>query len=267
MLSEEWSRSRYWLCHFLHNRHERESVDWESPVIVADPMQTALSQWLSESDACLIDQRNWLIETAADKLSNDPAMVQSLRLFVKEELYHEELRHEALNRLGATVKPRASKKAAKRIWIALRRHLGVRFELSVILLRQVVSITNWRLISAATDDQAILKVSEEVLRDKVAHVSFLTEKLTTEFAEFNFIRRNIRRLRLRMMCATAIACGAVFQGKLLAASGVSRWQFARQCWLRFEKLLETMVPYQRDQLAEELTRQREEPYRADERVA
>ena len=76
------------------------------------------------------------------------------------------------------------------------------------------------------------KVCNEVLRDKVAHVSFLTEKLTAEFADFNFARRNLRRLRLRIMCALAIVCGAVFQGKLLAAAGISRQNFAAKCWAR-----------------------------------
>ena len=264
MFNGEWSRSRYWLCYFLHNRHERTDIHWQSQTPSSASFESALSRWLGQSaqPATQLHQRRWLVGRAVNSLQSDPAYVQSLRLLVKEEQYHRDLVDHCLQRLSAQRQgPGPIRKAGNYIWQTVRRTLGMRFELSVILLAQIITVALWRLVQGSPDiDSTIESASNQLLQDKRAHIDFHAERLTLEFVAFNFIRRNLRRWRLRVMFALLLALVIWRQRRLIRAAGASRLQFAAHSWSSFEGLLEKMVPYRRTALVNALLRQRQYPY-------
>jgi hypothetical protein len=146
--------------------------------------------------------------------------------------------------------------------MSLRRRVGIRFELSVILLGQVTDVMVWRELERALRGGPGEALAAEVLREKLGHVQFHAERLTHEFAAFNFVRRNLRRLRLRLMFWAATHYASHRAKALLRELDVPRTRFTRSCWAAFELLLEAMVPYRRDQLLATLLRQRERRYDA-----
>ena len=70
----------------------------------------------------------------------------------------------------------------------------------------------------------------------------------------------LRRLRLRGIWLTCLLRCVARDGRLIKASGHSRWQFLIAALRQFNQLLETMVPYRRDALLKALMSQRQQPY-------
>lgn len=268
MNHHEWSRSRYWLIHFLHNRHDRVTIDWRSsPRSPATPV----IRWLARQAGSDQTHRQWVIRRAMAECAADPAFIQALRLFVKEEQYRAKLLAQICHRFEVDPMMRRSIR-----WLirAVRHALGLRFELAVTLIQQLLDAAALMLIHDATADSALRKACGQMHHDRQAHIAFVSERLTLEFADFNFIRRNIRRLRLRLMFGVAIACVIVQDYGLLRATDHpsnrpdkrDKWgveaiaTFVRASRTRFHSLLETMVPYRRDVLLAQLLAQQQNPY-------
>lgn len=262
MLDRQWSRSRFWLCHFLHNRHERATIEWESSSSAPVALGQAMRRWRCGIEAGGLDGRKWLIAAALRRYASDPAYIQSLRLFVKEQQHHATLLARTLERVEPASPPIGPWRAGlDRALTVGRRWIGIRFELSVLLLSQLIAVLLCRMIQAATGDPAVRGVSGQIMRDTRAHAAFHAERLTMEFADFNFIRRNLRRWRLRLMFAAALGVSAVRYGPLIRAAGWTRRRFCAEGWRQFTLLLENMVPYHRDALLAALLNQREQPFK------
>ncbi len=268
MQDRQWSRSRYWLCHFLHNRHERVRIAWDAPAggsigsadstgSASDPLPIATARWLAWISQTNAPARQRLIDWAVTDCASDPAYVQSIRLFVKEEQHHTLLIERYLALRGQPMQRAGWGRAAVRACI---RPLGLRFELSILLLSEIAVITMNRLLLAQAEDQTLRGLLTQLIHDHQCHLAFHCERLTAEFADFNFIRRNLRRLRLRAMFITAFKGMTLHHAALLQMTGCSPRDFARNCHAHFNSILERMVPYHRETLLARLLDQQENPY-------
>ena len=259
MQDRQWARSRYWLCHFLHNRHERVKIQWDAPADndMGDELRLAISHWLAWISQTNGPARQRLIDWAVTDCASDPAYVQSIRLFVKEEQHHTTLIERYLALRSQPMQPGGLVRAAMRSVI---RPLGLRFELSVLLLSEIAVITMNRLLLPQVRDETLRSLLTQIIHDHQCHLSFHCERLTAEFADFNFVRRNLRRLRLRAMFATAFKGITLHHRALLKTTGCQPRDFASHCWSNFESILEHMVPYRREALLARLLDQSENPY-------
>ena len=101
MSHEEWSRSRFWLCHFLHSRHVRQPIEWGSHADTNPRFVDAIALWLTASRYDPHEGGAWLVARAVRDCPYDPAYIQSLRLLVKEQRYQDELIDRTLDRYGS----------------------------------------------------------------------------------------------------------------------------------------------------------------------
>ncbi len=310
MYEREWPRSRYWLAHFLNFRHMRAKIDWSAPGQLPAPLAQPVADWLAWVAQVNEPSRQRMLDWALTDCADDPAYVQSLRLFVKEEQHHTTIINRWLTARKLAGAPCGALRAVMRRAI---RPLGLRFELSVLLLGEIVTVTMNRLVrdavrragpcsargvvpaseiagstgphpsplpssgagegaagaplgtetvmaAAARSDAALAGVLDQLITEHHVHLSFHSERLTAEFADFNFIRRNLRRLRLRGMFAALVAGVARHHRALLAAIGCPRRRFSAECWSLFSTVLERMVPYRRETLMATLLDQREKRF-------
>jgi hypothetical protein len=256
----EWSRSRYWLCHFLQSRHQRLPVAWdrlaESPPIERKALIRLL---LRLQRGGLLTGRK-LVSATEPEAGIDPAYVQAVRLYAKEEQFDAGLSGKTLRGLGQGY-PRPGP-----WWLgaAVRRvcpWAGVRFELSVRMIGLVLDSVLLELAGRIARGPALAAVRQQLLGDKQAHLTFVCERLTMGYADFNFLRRNLRRLRLRGMFVACAMFAAARHGPLLRAAGLTPPRFLWQAWTRFAETVEAVVPYRRDALLAALLDQREHPFK------
>ena len=260
----EWSRSRFWLGHFLYSRHDRPPLTWQCDERLPITLGPPLVRWLDRRLGRCEDFGPWLIAHAVQVHARDPAYIQAARLWIKECEYHRRLYQRLIGCLTASP-PRRPRlpgwdSLVARVSRWRFRLLGARFEMSVRLLDDLMDLAVLRAVDVGGAAATVRGVCEIVRREKQAHLAFTSERLTLLYADFNFIRRNLRRLRLRLMCA-ALLCQVAWQnGPLLHAAGTTRWRFMRRTFAQFSALLERMVPYRREALLAALVDQRREPY-------
>ena len=305
----EWTRSRYWLCHFLNSRHLRQAIPWAAdatalphggegvgpdaltgppPAGALVPARRAafarLAGWIGlgrEAD------RQWLIAATVERAGDDPALIQAVRLMVKEQHYHRQL----LDRLAPSsaeaaveTSPQPGRPSHAKRPGPLRRLLGLRFELSRLMLWQLIALELCHRLTAAAarfprrhdphhgsaeahagggddgSDACLQAVAMQWQRDLSAHLAFVAERLTDQYADFNFIRRNLRRYRLRGMFLWMATSAVLRHRRALAALGVSRRALLLGGWRRFRRVLEHVVPYHRDALLAALLDQQSRPW-------
>jgi|GEM_PF-1919367 len=260
----EWSRSRYWLCHFLYSRHERTRINWSTPLQPQQVHATAstlkgMLERLIRPQAGMTDT----INTAQDRCAQDPAFVQTLRLLDRERQFHRDLLLKLARRHDASAALPVVSQVRKEMTASL---LGIRYFLASLLLDDVLDLTLLERFSQHWQDEPAKQACSQLMRDKANHAAYLRERLTMEYAEFNVFRRTLRRMRLRSLFAIHLRRLLKADGATLQAMGVSRLAFARLAWRRFEVVLEMMVPYRRDRLMSALMSQHEKPYERAEHL-
>lgn len=259
--TQEWTRSRYWLCHFLHNRHERRKLVFPAPEIAQTP--PPLQHWLAQQRLAATDHRHrqWMLSLAANSLGHDPAFIQSLRLLVREEQYHDQVLAKWLGAAAPGPGPSpAPISAPMQAWHALRRTLGLRFELSILWMLGLVRLCLLQRSTQHAPQHLHREAAAQLIHDQQEHLHFIEEWLAMEFADFNFIRRNLRRLRLQLMLIALTFLLPLQHPKLLASLGWSLRDWTLVMWGQYLTRVERLVPYRRDALLKLMLNQREHPY-------
>lgn len=254
---QPWSRSRFWLCHFLHSRHVRPRVKWDASLSEGDRLPADVLTGLRERLLEPLEAFAQLLEHAPDACGHDPALVQTLRLHYRERAWQEKQlctlihRHQPGHVLQAVTSRR------KRTTATL---FGMRYFLASLLLDDLLDIILLGHAMAQVGDKVTRQVLGHLREERVAHAAFLGEYLTLAYADFNFIRRNLRRARLRGLFAIHLRRMMQYEQPLLQATGLSRRELSRQSWRVFGRVMERVVPYRRDALLAALTHQRDRPF-------
>lgn len=164
-----------WIRHFQTNRSHRPEPRWDSPV----RLQPAVIQKLLPS----IQQFQLgdgggpasLIARDAEQYRISSEDTQALTdLWFQEEREHSRLLGEAVRRLGGQpIKAHWSFSA----FCACRRLLGVRAELQILLLTELVSTAYYKVLRAHVDDEPLKEMCSLILRDEAGHVSHHRDRL------------------------------------------------------------------------------------------
>jgi hypothetical protein len=117
----------------------------------------------------------WLIAINADRfLNRSPELNQVVEMWFSEEAEHARLLGSALNRFNG--KPITSHWSFSAFY-AVRKWMGVRFELQVLLLTELVSTAYYHVLQRHVDDPAIHQMCHLILRDEGGHVDFHRDRL------------------------------------------------------------------------------------------
>jgi hypothetical protein len=167
-----------WITHFTQNRARRAEPDWSVPVKirpeVVAPMVRSLEQFQlgdGGGPASLIayDAERFRSQTEEMRVIVD--------LWFAEEREHSRLLGCAVGRFGG--KPITSHWSFT-AFCQCRRAIGVRGELQILLLTEIVSTAYYRVMRRHCEDPAVRAMCRRILRDEAGHVSFHCDRLTAE---------------------------------------------------------------------------------------
>jgi len=164
-----------WLEHFRRNQLNRPEPDWDAPINIPPgmlaPMLRSIEQFRlgdGGGPASLIafDRENFR--------SRSPATQQIVDLWFAEEAGHARLLGCAVRRFGGRI---ITSHWSFTAFCLCRRVLGVRFELQVLTLTELVSTAYYRMLRAHSPDGPLAAMCELILRDEAGHVAYQRDRL------------------------------------------------------------------------------------------
>jgi hypothetical protein len=120
-----------------------------------------------------------LLRKAAEAGPSDYA--DAARLFVAEEQNHARL---LALLLGAADAPLLTWHWSDAVFVRLRRALGLRLELMVLLIAEVVALGYYRALRDGANSPLTSQVAASILADERTHVPFHCQRLRDEFAHW-----------------------------------------------------------------------------------
>ncbi|MEV7216256.1 ferritin-like domain-containing protein [Kitasatospora cineracea] len=163
--------------------------------------------------------------------AGDPEYSAAVRLFVEEERNHARLLAELL---GAAGVPLLEGHWSDGIFVRVRRLLGLRTELMVLMVAELVAVEYYRGLRDGLADPLAREVVGRILYDERRHIPFHVRRLQQSFAELGPVARPSAHLAWLLLALAGALFVAVDHGPALHAVRVSRGRFllavARRAW-------------------------------------
>ncbi|MEU9031831.1 ferritin-like domain-containing protein [Streptomyces sp. NPDC048383] len=154
--------------------------------------------------------------------AGDGAYAAAVRLFVAEEQNHARMLALLLTAGGAGTLEGHWSDAA---FVRLRRLLGLKQELLVLMVAEVVSLRYYRALRDGSPDPLAAEVARRLLADEERHVPFHCRRLNEGLAPLPRPARRAVTAGWRALLAGAAVVVAVDHGPALRALGVGRRTF------------------------------------------
>ncbi|GAA2801569.1 ferritin-like domain-containing protein [Kitasatospora sp. CM 4170] len=208
-----------WVRHFETERDRRAAgpdPSWESGARLAPAVQASIRRFQLGEDG---DGADLIAKADA---AGDPHYAAAVRLFEDEEHNHARLLARLLEAGGATT---LTGHWSDTVFGRLRRSAGLRAELLLLMVAEVVALRYYRALRDGTDDPLTSEVARRILADEERHVPFHCARLRTSIAE---LPRGARRPLLagwRLLLLGAGLVVAADHGRALRRLGVGRGRF------------------------------------------
>ena len=170
--------------------------------------------------------------------AGDPEYFRAAQFFVAEEQQHAALLLRLLGYLGG--QPMRTH-WSDTVFVRLRRLMGLRTELMVLTVAEVVALSYYRGLAASGPDAVVRAVAARIVADEHPHVRFQEDRLRAGFAASG---TGIRALAFVFWWLTAIGATAVVaddHGPLLDAIGYRRARFIRDVLADFARVVATVL--------------------------
>jgi len=166
-----------WTAHFERNRGNRVEPDWSAPVTIRPEVLTALLPSLEQFRLGDGGGPARLIAFDAERFRCSTVEMRTIvdRWFA-EESEHARLLGCAVDRFGGR---RITSHWSFTAFCLCRRALGVRFELQVLLLTELVSTAYYRVLRRHCPDVPVADMCTLILRDEAGHVAFHRDRLAS----------------------------------------------------------------------------------------
>jgi hypothetical protein len=164
-----------WIDYFNRNRLNRAEPDWSAPMNVAPgvlaPVLRSVEQFrLGDGGG----PASLIAHDAESFRGRTEEMRQIVDLWFKEEAEHARLLGCAVKRFGGRF---IYSHWSFTAFCLCRRVLGVRFELQVLTLTELVSTAYYRMIRNHSPDGPLAAMCELILRDEAGHVAFQRDRI------------------------------------------------------------------------------------------
>lgn len=227
-----------WITHFTRNKQNRPEPDWAAPVNVPWRM---LQPMLRSIEQFRLGDGGGPASLIAHNAENFRGRTEELRkivdLWFAEEAEHARLLGCAVRRFGGRI---ISSHWSFSAFCWSRRILGVRFELQVLTLTELVSTAYYRMLRRYSPDGPLAAMCELILRDEAGHVAFQRDRLATAGCPHPGLRGWLWRLQFLLCGYGAATMLWVNHAPCLKALGGSRAEFYSEATRQMLRFIRTL---------------------------
>jgi hypothetical protein len=222
---------KQWLDYFQRNRRERLQIPWQLNLDVEPALRKPLIHSLQRFQVGESGEGRHL--RAHANATGDEAYAAAIDLFIKEEQEHACLMAAVLRRLRA---PLLESHWSDGCFKALRHLFGLKEEVLVLLLPEMIAKRYFRALHDVTRDTVLRAIFAQICHDEDGHLSFHIEMLQRQFALWTWWKlagvRAIWRVLFRASCLVVMWDHRA----VLRAIGMSNSLFWWDCGLIFDEV-------------------------------
>ncbi|CAN5806166.1 ferritin-like domain-containing protein [soil metagenome] len=218
-------KAKYWLEHFQGNATGRAEPEWHLPSPLTGATRRELARSLSHFQLGESGEGGFLLRQAREQFPDDHTYAQALELFVAEEKEHARLLAHLVERFGGALIRRHWTHSLFRL---VRRALGLRFEIQVLVIAELVGTAYYRLLHRRTRDPVLEEVCALVLRDEASHVAFHADWLGEFQKRLLPLERALWASQFQLLFTVAAQVAWVDHRAALSSTGATRAEFFRE---------------------------------------
>jgi hypothetical protein len=226
---------RRWLEHYRRNAECRPEPDWKAPIVLpaetVAPLLRSLEQFRLGDGGGPASLIGW---DAEQLRASNGELRQLVDRWFAEEREHARLLGDLVARLGGR---EIDGHWSFTVFCTVRRWLGVRFELTVLLLTEIVSTAYYRLLRRHGNDAALRGVCRLILRDEAGHVAMHRDRLAYAGRSGKASYGPLWELRFRSLGFAAATMLWVNHARGLRAIGATGREFYREVGLELSRFI------------------------------
>jgi hypothetical protein len=212
-----------WITHLNRNRLDRPEPDWSAPKMIPPEMFGPLLKSIEQFRLGDGGGPASLIAFDAERFrSSSDSMRTIVDMWFAEEAEHARLLGCAVKRFGGR---HITSHWSFTAFCFCRRVLGVRFELQVLTVTELVSTAYYRMLRKCSPDRPLAAMCELILRDEAGHVAFQRDRLADGGCPRTGLRGWLWRIQFLLCGYAAGTMLWVNHAPCLKAIGGSRAEF------------------------------------------
>lgn len=220
-----------WRRYFEWNRDRAEEIPWDREIQVEPQLRQPLIESLRHFQ--LGESGDGLHIRHSARQTGDEDYAGNVDLFIAEEQRHSRWMGEILRRLKV---PLMKQHWSNDAFIRLRRLLGLKHELLILLVAEMIAKRYFRALRDGTQDVTLKAVFSRILSDEEGHLAFHIDYLQHEFAQVSLVRRGLIRIVWRVIFRGTCTVVLLGHGRVLRRCGVSPLQFWWDAGLIFDEV-------------------------------
>jgi len=222
--------AQLWLNYFERNKDVRSMIELPQRIILPEALSTPLLRSLQRFQIGETGEGKHLKKFA--RRLGSAEYYQCVDLFIKEEQGHGQILAEAILALNGTL---LQWHWSDLCFIVLRRLLGLKTELFIILIAEIIGKCFYRCVSDKITNQSLSNAFAIIVCDEIAHLRFHSEFLGRQLASAPWYLKYFVHYAWSMIFYTACFVFVLDHRQTLQALEVSTPDFIADCSREFQR--------------------------------
>lgn len=225
-----------WRHYFEWNRDRAEEIPWDHDITVEPHLRQPLIESLRHFQ--LGESGDGLHIRQSAGRTGDAMYAGNVDMFIAEEQRHSRWMGQILQKLNV---PLLQQHWSNDVFIQLRRLLGLKHELLILLVAEMIAKRYFRALRDGTQDPTLRAVFSRILSDEEGHLAFHIDYLQRMFAPMSLLRRGLIRIVWRIIFRATCLVVIYGHGRVMRACGVSATQFWWDSGLIFDEVAASIL--------------------------
>lgn len=219
-----------WLLYFEENKSVRPLIRLHKPIGLADSLRLPLLKSLQRFQIGETGDGKHLRKYASR--IGDSVYEKCVDMFIKEEQAHAQILAQVITAIDGELLTWHWTDIA---FIALRRVLGLKTELFILLIAEIIGKTFYKCVAKNVGEEVVRNIFSLIVLDEIAHLQFHSEFLHSQLKHYpEWAKSLVRDVWFLIFFAACIVFVADHK-KTLIALGSSPRVFIRECSAVFHR--------------------------------
>lgn len=232
-----FSSSR-WLAYFHDNLKARCTIQFAAKLKISDELRVPLTRSLQRFQIGETGEGKHLRKFA--RTLNDPAYEACIDLFIKEEQFHARVLAQIIAGMDGEL---LSWHWTDVAFIALRRLMGLKTELLILLIAEIVGKCFYRSLADKLEDGLLSDAFALIVLDELGHLEFHCSFLQAQLETLPPLVKRAVYWGWTIIFFSACFVFVIDHRKTLSALGVDRAHFIADCSTTFERCARRVLPH------------------------